>query len=58
MNEKNQSFKELWFDVEKERDTTACACIIDMKELWFDVEKERDTTSFLVCIVNICCGLM
>ena len=34
----------LWFDVEKERDTTRGLITDDRGQLWFDVEKERDTT--------------
>ena len=36
--------QELWFDVEKERDTTWRLGLKAVVELWFDVEKERDTT--------------
>ena len=34
----------LWFDVEKERDTTQTEVSLPATMLWFDVEKERDTT--------------
>ena len=34
----------LWFDVDKERNTTAEGDVVDGFELWFDVDKERNTT--------------
>ena len=39
-------FTLLWFDVDKERDTTSCRRISSRLQLWFDVDKERDTTCF------------
>ena len=45
---------QLWFDVEKERDTTIQGNGNAINQLWFDVEKERDTTYVeLSCICRL-----
>ena len=37
----------LWFDVEKERETTELLITTIFLSLWFDVEKERETTLYV-----------
>ena len=46
----------LWFDVDKERNTTPSEGWRVVLELWFDVDKERDTTSTMVPLKASRCG--
>ena len=48
----------MWFDVEKERDTTSKRKFVGVWQLWFDVEKERDTTQPHRKPPHGSCGLM
>ena len=48
----------MWFDVEKERETTHAITVASDERLWFDVEKERETTEQIKKHLLSGCDLM